>query len=228
MIALDQQDGVFILRLQDGENRFNLDSLRAWNEALDRVEAAPDPIALVTVGEGKFYSNGLDLAFMASAGAQKATQVVGGVHALLGRMLTFPCITIAAMNGHAFAAGAMVSLAHDYRVMRSDRGYFCLPEIDIKLPFTPPMQSLIQARLSKITAHEAMVTGRRYTADESLRASIVHQSVPEAEVLPAALAIGKSLAGKDRSTLVAIKRSMYGEVLAAIEAAKAAAPTPNV
>jgi len=37
--------------------------------------------------------------------------------------------------GHAFAAGALLSLAHDYRVMRTGRGWFCLPEIKLKMFF---------------------------------------------------------------------------------------------
>ena len=64
----------------------------------------------------------------------------------------FPCITIAAINGHAFAAGAMVALAHDFRVMRNDRGFFCLPEVDIGMTFTDSMESVIKSRLSKATA----------------------------------------------------------------------------
>ena len=50
------------------------------------------------------------------------------VHRLFARVLAFPRITVAAINGHAFAGGGMLALAHDFRVMRSDRGYFCLPE----------------------------------------------------------------------------------------------------
>jgi hypothetical protein len=52
--------------------------------------------------------------------------------------------------------------AHDFRVMRADGGYWCLPEADIDLPFTPGMSALIQGRLTPRTAHEAMLTARRF------------------------------------------------------------------
>lgn len=214
MISLDKQGNVFILRMQNGENRYNPDTIGELHDALGKVEAAADPVALVTIGEGKFYSNGLDLDWMSKAGAKEAFENIGLVHGLLARLLGFPCITVAALNGHAFAAGAMVALAHDFRVMRNDRGYFCLPEVDIGMTFTASMESLITARLSKFTAHEAMVTGRRYTSAEALAGSIVHQSVGEAEVLPAAIALAEKAMKADRKTVAGIKRSLYKETLA--------------
>ncbi len=218
MYALEKHGHVFVLRFQNGENRYNFDSLEEVHAALDKVEAETEPHVLITTGEGKFYSNGLDLDWMSKAGADKALENVRRVHKLLGRMLAFPCITIAALNGHAFAAGAMFSLAHDYRVMRSDRGFFCLPEVDIGMTFTPAMESLIVTRLPNVTAQEAMTTGRRYTSAEALEARIVHKSVPEAEVLPAALALAQNLAKADRKTLKGIKQSLYKETLAIIAA----------
>lgn len=53
------------------------------------------------------------------------------------RILTLPEPTVAAVSGHVFGAGAMLAMAHDWRIMRSDRGYFCFPEVDIRIPFTP-------------------------------------------------------------------------------------------
>jgi hypothetical protein len=77
---------------------------------------------VVTTGVGKFYSNGLDLDFM-SANPAEAQANLAEVHSLFARVLTFPAATVAAVQGHAFGAGAMLVLAHDLCVMRSDRGY---------------------------------------------------------------------------------------------------------
>ncbi|WP_234401850.1 enoyl-CoA hydratase-related protein, partial [Thermobifida halotolerans] len=161
MPTLDRQGDVFVLDLGDGENRFHPDWIAAVNAALDEVEKTEGPRALVTAATGKFFSNGLDLDWLAAHPDQHVDYVVS-VHALLARTLTLPLVTVAALQGHTFAAGAMLSLAHDFRVMRADRGFWCLPEADINIPFTPGMSALIQARLAPQTAHEAMVTARRY------------------------------------------------------------------
>ncbi len=47
---------VRILRIRDGENRFNRAFVDAVHAALDEVAAVEGPVALVTVGEGKFFS----------------------------------------------------------------------------------------------------------------------------------------------------------------------------
>src|ERR1017187_9640538 len=116
--------------MHSGENRFNRQMVTELNKALDTVEAVNGPAALVTTGEGKFYSNGVDLDWLATRG-ENAAAFLDDVHRLLGRILGFPAITVAALNGHAFAAGAMFASAHDFIVMRQDRGYWCLPEVDL-------------------------------------------------------------------------------------------------
>ena len=146
MIDIETRENVQLLRMRSGENRFNRSFLDALNAALDRAEQAADPTALVTMGEGKFYSNGLDLDWLVSEGASTAEAFLADFERLFARILTFPLITVAALNGHVFAGGAMFSLAHDFRIMRTDRGFWCLPEVDIQIPFTPGMSALIQGR----------------------------------------------------------------------------------
>ena len=169
MPALDRQDNVFVLDLGDGENRFHPDWVASVNEGLDEVEKADGPRALVTAATGKFYSNGLDLDWLSAHPDQHPDYIIS-VHRLLARVLSLPVVTVAALQGHAFAAGAMLSLAHDLRVMRADRGYWCLPEADIDLPFTPGMSALIR-RLAPQAAHEAMITARRFGGQQALAAA---------------------------------------------------------
>jgi enoyl-CoA hydratase/carnithine racemase len=213
MPTLKRDDDVYVLDLGDSENRFHPDWLAAVNTALDEVEQAPAP--LVTTASSKIYSNGLDLDWLGQHGDQLQTYVAQ-VQGLLARMLAFPTPTVAAIPGHAFAAGAMLALAHDFRVMRADRGYFCLPEVDINIPFTPGMAALIQGKLTPATAHEAMTTGRRYGGTDAAALTIVDDAVPETEVLSKALERARSLTGKNPQTLAAIKTQMYTGPLAAL------------
>jgi len=204
-----------VLDLGDTENRFSPDWLASVEAALDEVERAEGARALVTAATGKFFSNGLDLDWLFAHADQHEAYVVR-VHDLLARVLALPVITVAALQGHTFAAGAMLSLAHDFRVMRADRGFWCLPEADIGIPFTRGMSALIQARLAPQTAHEAMVTARRYEGEEAVAAAVVDHAVGEDAVRTTAVELAGSLAGKAGDTLGTIKARMYAPALAAL------------
>jgi Delta3-Delta2-enoyl-CoA isomerase len=217
MPTLTRADNVFILDLGDGENQFHPDWVAAVDAALGQVEQAAGPRALVTAATGKFYSNGLDLEWLA-ANADAHDGYLGSVHALLARMLALPVVTVAAVQGHAFAAGAMFTLAHDFRVMRADRGFWCLPEADINLPFTTGMSALIQARLAPQVAHEAMVTARRYGGHDALAAGIANHAVDELAVRATATGIAAGQAAKAGDTIATIKARMYAGALALLKA----------
>lgn len=209
-----RNDGpVFVLDLGEDENRFSPDWITTVHGHLDTVVDHSGPAALVTTGRGKFFSNGLDLDWV-GAHPEEMLPYVEQVQDLLARVLSLPVPTIAAVNGHAFGAGTMLALAHDYRIMRADRGYFCLPEVDISIPFTPGMGALIQSRLAPQTAHEAMTTGRRYGGEQAAAAGIVDEAVAQDAVRTAAVARALPLAGKAGDTLGAIKEAMYAPALA--------------
>lgn len=215
MIELDRDGSVFVLRMRGGENRFSLDWLDEVNAALDRVQATAGPVALVTTGEGKFYSNGMDLDWLATVPEQAGDYLIA-IYRVLGRVLSFPAITVAAVNGHAFGGGAQLAVAHDFAVMRADRGYWCMPEADLGLPLTPEYVSLLRAKLPGRALHEALVTGRRYGGPDAVAAGIVHQVASEDQVLAQAVKLAADLAGKDRRTLAEHKRLLYGEAIKAL------------
>jgi enoyl-CoA hydratase/carnithine racemase len=211
-LNIETTGAVSVLRMDDGENRFNPTTLAALHEALDSVESAEGARAVVLTGTGKFFSNGLDLEWMGKAGEGEPQEVVRDTQALLARVLLAPMPVLAAVNGHAFAAGAMLALACDVRVMRQDRGYVCLPEVDIGLPFTEGMSALITARLTPAVAHRLMVTGARVGGAEAHALQVVDAVAAEDAVLAATVERAEALAHTAGPTCAAIKAGLYGPV----------------
>ncbi|MBT8214919.1 MAG: enoyl-CoA hydratase/isomerase family protein [Acidimicrobiia bacterium] len=216
MIDLTYEGNVAVVTMRAGENRLNRDFVDRFNEVLDEVESGP-PAAMVTTGEGKYYSNGLDLEWLSRDNTEDMRQFVIDVEKLLARLLRFGRVTVAAMNGHTFAAGAMIALTHDFRVMREDRGWFCLPEVDIGIPFSDGMDSLIRDKLPQPTAHIAMVTGHRFTAAEALDSHIANLAVAADQVVPRAVALAAEYAEKSPSILSDIKSRMYAGTIRLLE-----------
>ncbi|WP_067834313.1 enoyl-CoA hydratase-related protein [Nocardia lijiangensis] len=216
MPTLEYHDKIAVLDLGGDENRFSPDFLDEVDAHLDTA-LAEGAQGLITTASGKFYSNGLDLDWL-GANTDRGQWYVARVQALLARVLTLPVPTAAALPGHAFGAGAMLAIAHDYRVMRADRGYFCFPEVDIRIPFTPGMAALIQAKLTPKAAVASMTTGRRYGGEAAAEADIVDVATAEDRVLAGALEILIPLGGKDSGTLGAIKNTMFAPAVAALTA----------
>jgi enoyl-CoA hydratase/carnithine racemase len=218
--SLAREGDVFVLTLGAGENRFDDALMSALEETLDTVEASDGPAALVTTGEGKFFSNGLDLAWLMGPGSGQGERFVARMQALFARWLTSGVPTVAALGGHAFAAGAMFAFAHDYRVMREDRGFLCVNEVDLATgqPITEGMAALIGCRLPPATFHEMVLTGRRYGGPDAVAAGASHECVAAERLLPRAVDLAGGLAGKHRPTVRANKERLFEAVTKALRA----------
>jgi enoyl-CoA hydratase/carnithine racemase len=215
--TLEPLDDVVVLDLGETENRFHPDWVTVVDGYLDEAVKGDGPRALVITASGKFFSNGLDLEWLGSHPEQHAGYLAS-VQRLLARVVELPLVTVAAIQGHAFAAGAMLTLACDFRVMRADRGFWCLPEADIGLPFSPGRAALIQTRLSPQVAREAMLTARRYGGEQAAAAGIVDHAVGEDALRDAALALAAGQAAKAGPVLGAIKARMDAAVTEALRA----------
>jgi len=215
MPALTKDGAIWTITLDDGENRFTPTFLDEMDAHLDEIATSSEPAVLVTVGSGKFFTNGLDLEWL-GAHPDELGSYVDRIHAMFSKVLTLPVATVAAVNGHAFGGGAMLAVAHDFRVMREDRGFFCFPEVDILIPFTEGMSALIQAKLTPQAQVESMTTGRRYGGADALAAGIVDAVATEADLLAVATERVAGLAGKDRATLGTVKQRMFERAVEAL------------
>lgn len=212
-IALEIDGPVAVATMRSGENRIDADMVQALLDLLDRIEADESVSALVVGAEGHHWCTGLDLAAFGRLGDEQRQAFMRSVDRLLGRLLTTGTVTVAALNGHAYAAGALLALAHDYRVMRDDRGFFCLPSVDVGIPFSEGMTALIAAKIPQPARHDLVVSCRRIGGREAERAGIVHRAADAAAVDPIAFEMAHAYAGKDTATLATVKRRLYPEAV---------------
>ncbi|WP_333618306.1 enoyl-CoA hydratase/isomerase family protein [Dietzia sp.] len=222
MPTLEQNESVYILRFSTPENVdeapdnvFSPDFLDSIESCLDTLEAAEGPAALVTIGAGKFYSNGLDVEY-GFRDAETLNPYIERVHRMFARFLELPMPTVAAINGHAFGAGAMLSLCHDMRIMRTGRGFWCLPEAARGMPFPPGMNALVTGSLPPQTARLAMLTSQRFGAEDALAAGIVDAVAEESALLDEATQRATAATLLDGKNLKGIRAGIHANTLAAL------------
>ncbi|KAI9356128.1 ClpP/crotonase-like domain-containing protein [Pilaira anomala] len=216
LITLSQEGPLFILHLHNKDNRFTTEFCLAILQGLQIVEdyfinsEETTDMALVTVGNDKIYSNGLDLMH-----ALSYTPFMDIYLLLLRRLVTFCIPTVAALNGHAFAGGCMLAFAHDYRVMRSDRGYMCMNEVDLPSALHPGMAGILRYKMTPKTFRDMILQGHRFTAQEALDKDLVDVICPGDEVLPKAKELALKWAPKAKAGIVykQLKDEMYTDIV---------------
>lgn len=218
MIELTRDGDVFTLTMAAGENRWNTTFVRALAAVLDEVEASSGAAALVTTSASeKFFSNGLDLDWVRDPAAHPAAgdraPFADEFMKLMARIMTFPIPTIAAINGHAFGAGFMLSLCHDLRFMRADRGFVCANEMQLGLAIPAPELALFRHKLPFNVFFETVQLARRWTGVDAERAGIVQATANAETLLPLALGRAAELAplGANRALYRGQKEAIYGE-----------------
>ncbi|KAL5022740.1 hypothetical protein ScPMuIL_001895 [Solemya velum] len=202
--------GYALLRMSSGENRLNYDFLTAMHKALDFVESKEDCKALITTGQGKFFCNGVDLEIAVNPSI--LSNLFAAVGILLNRLRIFPLPTVAAINGHAFAGGAFLALAHDYRVMNAQRGWICWNEIDINTPIPKEGIHFMRHILSPIVLRDGLLFGKRFAAQEALSNELVDVVTDDHGLIEASVELLARVIDKSKwqkNVIAAMKKNLY-------------------
>ncbi len=191
-------EGVSIVTMNSGENRFNMGFIEEFMAVLDAIEHQTDAKALVVrSAHDKIFCNGIDLDWLVPVAKANDTETIRkfcfALNGLLRRLLTYPMPTIAAITGHAFAGGAIMTCCFDFRFMRSDRGFFCFPEVDLGIPFWPGMVAMVKKAIPQHTLDELYYLGKRMSGKECEEHHIVMKSCPMDELMPTVLSFAKGL-----------------------------------
>ena len=224
-VELSSQDTsdhcIYLLKMCNGENCFNEHFVENILSALDFVSAHSNkhklPSVLITTGTDKFYSNGLDITFLSQA-KRPHDFMTTLYYPLLQKFLKLPMPTIAAINGHAYAGGMVLAMSHDFRIMRSDRGFLCMNEVILPSPIPAGMMSIMKNKIgNKNLLRDIVLAARKFPAKEAMENGLVDGIAEQSDLLGTALKMATELAKFNSITFGTIKREMNKESINSLE-----------
>lgn len=218
IVKWEREKSVAIITMNNGENRFN----PAFNEAMlstfDEIEKDPAVHSvLIRSSDAKNWSLGIDLNWMMEHIQMKdeagIKAFIYGANEVFKRILLFPTPVIAAINGHAFGDGSILACACDFRFMKSDRGFFCFPEVDIDIPFLPSMLAQINKAFPTYKMEEAIFTGKRMVAKELEESKVIIKACKDDEDLTAEAIAFAATFQKKRGIFGELKKRMNHHIV---------------
>jgi enoyl-CoA hydratase/carnithine racemase len=218
-----KDETVAIITMTNGENRQNLVFGKTLSAMLDEIIADKSITALIiTSNDEKNFSQGIDVEWimgqMQKNEHQPVTDFINEMDNVFKKLLLYPVPVIAAINGHAFGNGSIVSCACDFRFMRSDKGFFCFPEVNIGIPFRYGMNAFVKKAIPLHIFSEMQFTGKRYTAPELEKYNIIVKACANQEdLMTQALAFAKTFQ-KKRGIFGELKKRLYGDIIKVLDA----------
>ena len=217
-----KDETVAIITMTNGENRQNLVFAKTLNAMMDEIIADKSISALIiTSNDEKNFSQGIDVMWitdhMQKNEHQPVIDFINEMDNVFKKMLLYPVPVIAAINGHAFGNGSIMSCACDFRFMRSDRGFFCFPEVNIGIPFRWGMNAFVKKAIPLHILSQMQFSGNRYTAPELEKHNIIVKAcVNQEDLMASAIAFAKTLQ-KKRGILGEMKKRLYNDIIKVLD-----------
>ncbi|KAK3684525.1 hypothetical protein LTR37_020200 [Vermiconidia calcicola] len=217
-ISLKRKGDVFVITLQKPpENRLDSEAcqelIRAYRHVEKELGQEADGAVILRGSDAKFFTTGLDL----HERERNPFASSDGFYPLLATVLDFPFPTIALITGHVFGGACLLTLAHDYRVMNSQRGYWQMPPVNAGLHHDG-MGSLPRAKLAPHVCRKVLLEARKYKASEALEDGIVDAIAPPEKMFDVALELANRWKSKAKMGVYGVLRNeLVGEATRAYQ-----------
>jgi len=222
IVQWDTQDNIAVITMCKAANRQNLEFAEQMNRCFDEILEEESLYSIVlTSSDEKNFSQGVDIEWLNQRFAQQDFDTIKTfmyeMNTVFKRLLLMPIPIIAAINGHAFGNGAILSCACDFRFMTKDKGFFCFPEVDVNIPFLPGMIAFVKKSIPEHLFNEMLLSGKRVTATELEHHNvIVSASESRAELLTQAIDYAGTF-NKQRPIFGELKKRKHKEIIRVIE-----------
>lgn len=176
--------------------------------ALAGAEASGRP--LVLTGTERFFSAGLDLAGLPEERGELGA-FVDEFDEVLARLFELPCPTVAAVNGHAVAGGAILAAAADVRIGAEGDYKIGVSEGQLGVIFPATAFEILRAAVVPARAAEVLLRGRLGGPGDALADGFLHELAPPEKLLGRAVERAEELGALPRLAYTHTKRELREE-----------------
>jgi 2-(1,2-epoxy-1,2-dihydrophenyl)acetyl-CoA isomerase len=199
-VSYELTDKVAVLKLNDPAtmNAAGIDMVIDLAAAFKR--ASDEARAVVLTGEGRGFCSGANL----SSGGQVGKSLDAGAaleshyNPFMTSIRDFPIPVVTAVNGAAAGVGCSIALMGDM-IIAAQSAFFLQAFRRIGLVPDGGSSYLLPRAIGRARAMEMMLLGEKLPAPKALEWGLINRCVPDAELLPTALAIANELANGPKS-----------------------------
>jgi enoyl-CoA hydratase/carnithine racemase len=200
------EDGVAVVRFDDGKvNVLGYATLEALTEALD--QAKQEATAVCIVGREGAFSAGFDLSVM-TQGIDSALALATAGGKFLLRLYLHPQPVVAAVTGHALAAGVLLAASCDVRIGAAVKAKIGLNETAIGMSLPSFGMELARDRLTPRALPAATLGAQLYDPRGAVEVGWLDQVVPADECESAAIAEARRLGEYSPAAYAQTKRML--------------------
>lgn len=173
---------------------------------LDRAAGAP----VLLTGAGDAFSAGLDLKEVSTRDDETMIEFLVLLEACMTALYLYPGPTVALVNGHAIAGGAVLALCCDVRVASNKpTAKIGLNEVALGLRFPPRILSIVRRRIPNVHHEEVLLGAGLYDPGAALRVGLVDHVADDAPAV--ARARLAALAAHPAEAYAQTKRDLRGD-----------------
>lgn len=186
------EDNIIIFTFKNGKvNSISTETLQGLEQAVDRVNNEEELKGIVLTGEGKFFSGGFDLeTFTTFESGDAILKWFEYEEQVLLKLFTCKKPVVAAINGTATAAGMIVSMACDYRIVKNHpKIKLGMTEIKLGLALTPAEGEIMRFGLDTDKKYRDVIFGGElFNPEYAVAQGIFDEMAEEAELVEKAKA----------------------------------------
>jgi enoyl-CoA hydratase/carnithine racemase len=225
VLTEDAGDGVRVLTLNRPQrlNAITPELLEDLIAALQAAERDSATRAVVLTGAGRAFCAGDDLKEFGSQSTDEATTraYVERIQDVTRAMLLGDTPVVGAMRGWAVGGGLEWMINCDFAIAAEATRFF-FPEIALGLFVTGGVTELLPRLVGLRRARELIMLGERFDAAQARDWGLVAKVVPDAELMPEALALARRIAALPPGPVRALRRILARQSVGGLEAAMAA------